>query len=231
MKISCIIPAYNEAETIGNVLTVIKGHPLLQEIIVVDDGSSDNTSGIVKKFSFVKLITCKKNCGKASAVKKAVEASRSNIILLLDADLIHLTKQDITRLIRPVTEGDADITISLRKLKPILNEFVRIVKMDIFTGDRCFKKDLLANLPITKNTPGYSLEVMMNDYILKNDYKLIVVDFKHVRCLYKVDKIGILKGLQGEIKMFRQILKVMTFKEMVRQYYRMIKRRTFLYLA
>src|SRR3989338_10301834 len=111
-KISLIIPAYNEAKQIGRVLKTVKNHPLIGEVIVVNDGSTDETSKEVKKYRFVKLIDLEKNSGKAYAVKKGVSKAKNDIIMLLDADLINLKKENITQLGLPVIEGIADITLS-----------------------------------------------------------------------------------------------------------------------
>ena len=94
-KISVIISTYNEEQRISTVLKSVKGHHLIREIIVVNDGSSDKTSEVVKKFSYVKLIEFRKNKGKITAMKKGCEAAKSNIVLFLDADLRNLTHKKL----------------------------------------------------------------------------------------------------------------------------------------
>ncbi len=67
-RISCIICAFNEAPRIAGVLAVASAHPLLHEVIVVDDGSTDNTAEIVKRFPLVRLISSQVNRGKSIAM-------------------------------------------------------------------------------------------------------------------------------------------------------------------
>ena len=67
-NVSCIIPVYNEKPRIANVLKAVVGHPLIHEVVVVDDGSNDGTEDLVKQFSGVKLIRHEVNKGKTQAV-------------------------------------------------------------------------------------------------------------------------------------------------------------------
>ena len=113
-KVSCIIAAYNESERIGGVLDAIENHPLIEEVIVIDDGSKDNTSEIVSKRKGVKLITLTKNRGKSFAVVTGIRESKHDHLFMLDADLVGLSADDVTRLIQPILNGEADISISLR---------------------------------------------------------------------------------------------------------------------
>src|SRR3989338_5786150 len=113
-KVSCIMPAHNEGPRISKVLKAVQKHPLIQETIVVDDASTDNTASQVKKFKGVKLISLKNNVGKTKAVSIGLRASKNRIVFLLDADLVGLKSKDVTELIKPILDKEADVTISLR---------------------------------------------------------------------------------------------------------------------
>ena len=95
-SISCIIPAFNEGSRLARVLTALVDHPLLDEIIVVDDGSTDETHAAAKQFKNVRLLVQTTNIGKSGAICMGIRASASNFLLLLDADLVGLTKDDVT---------------------------------------------------------------------------------------------------------------------------------------
>src|SRR3989344_705014 len=135
-RISCIIPAYNEGPRIGKVLRVACGHPLIGEVIVVDDGSKDNTKDIVKKFDKAKLIVNKKNLGKSKSMVAGIRRSRVDLLLFLDADLVGLNQKNIYDLIRPVLDGEADVTISFRKKALWL---FKLIGMDSVSGERVFR--------------------------------------------------------------------------------------------
>ncbi|HWZ49424.1 MAG TPA: glycosyltransferase family 2 protein, partial [Herbaspirillum sp.] len=82
-RISCIICAFNEAPRIAAVLAVAAAHPLMHEIIVVDDGSTDNTAEIVRQFPLVKLIASPENRGKSFAMATGVAAAQNDLLMLL----------------------------------------------------------------------------------------------------------------------------------------------------
>jgi glycosyltransferase involved in cell wall biosynthesis len=108
-RISCIVCAFNEAPRIAGVLDVISNHPLLEEVIVVDDGSTDNTGEIVRRFPAVKLISSPVNRGKSFAMATGVARAQHDLLMLLDADLIGLAAEHITALAAPVLSGLADV--------------------------------------------------------------------------------------------------------------------------
>ena len=114
-KISCIICAFNEEKRIGVVLTALKNHPNIDEVIVVDDGSTDKTKEVAGSFAFVKLVSHAKNKGKSSAMAIGIEMARNSVLMFLDADIINITPGDITELAKPVLDGVADVSMSLRK--------------------------------------------------------------------------------------------------------------------
>ena len=133
-KISCIIPAYNEENGIENVLNVAA--PLigkyLSEVIVVDDGSSDNTKQIVKKFPTVHFIEHEINKGKSRSVADGIKASKGDYILLLDADLKFLNEKNIIDLIDPIENEVSSVSISYRKNSWPLFPFKKIDQVSEF---------------------------------------------------------------------------------------------------
>ena len=216
-KISCIICAYNEEARIGQVLDAVAGHTLLSEVIVVDDGSQDGTAEVVKKYRNIKLISYKPNRGKSSAFITGVKNSSGNIIMMLDADLVGIERTNIKNLAEPVLSNAADVTISLRKNSLFLYRWLGI---DYVSGERVFKKELIAgHFEKIKKLPSYGLESYINDLIIQNKLRVMVVPWPNVKITNKSGKIGFWKGVRGEINMVRQIIKLMTFRGVVRQIY------------
>src|SRR5687768_14289316 len=112
--ISCVICAYNEAGRIGAVLDAVANHPLLDEVIVVDDGSAAGTAATVRARDGVSLISPWPNGGKTRALARGVAAAKGRYIMLLDADLDGLTGAAVDQLAAPVLAGRAGASISLR---------------------------------------------------------------------------------------------------------------------
>lgn len=217
-KISVVIAAYNEEPRIAEVLKVVEKHPLLDEIIVVNDGSKDNTSKVVRKFK-VKLIENEKNMGKTLSVKRGIEAAKNDLIMLLDADLKGLTAKAVEALAKPVLDGKVDWTLSIRKNSLAI---YRLLKMDWISGERVVPKKLLMD-PLIWSRPdvGYGLETLMDKSLLATDKTFCSVYLPTLLITKKAEKIGKLQGIKDEYKMIRQITRVMPLPKVIWQIARM----------
>ncbi len=217
-KISVVIAALNEAPRISDVLKIVTKSPLIDEIIVVNDGSTDNTSEIVKKFNVI-LIENKNNIGKTLSVKKGLEKSKNDIIMLLDADLQGLSVKSIESLIEPVQRGLVDWTLSLRS-----NSFriMRLMKMDWLSGERVIPKDLLKD-PYIWSHPniGYSLETLINISLLEKRKKFRSIYLKNVINTRKSQKVGFLKGTYKDFEVIYQVSRVLPFYKFIWQFIKM----------
>lgn len=108
--VSVVIPAYNEEKTIEHVIGVVKQVKQITQIIVVNDGSTDDTERIVSNIDDVTLINHKLNKGKGSAMKTGLKEVTGQIVLFLDADLSEITKEQVEAIIKPILDNSADIT-------------------------------------------------------------------------------------------------------------------------
>lgn len=219
-KISCVVPAYNEGKRIGNVLKVLSKHELIDELIVVDDGSKDDTLSQIKKFSGITLITYKENKGKSYALMRGLKKARNNYLLLIDSDLVGLSKKDISDLIKPVLEDKADVTISLRKNSLNLYKFLGI---DFISGERTFNKQILGNLDIIGNLKSFGFESYMNQKILQQKSRIGIVRWDNVISPRKSVKMGFFKGAVGDILMMKDIIKTIGFWNMIFTLFKMRK--------
>jgi glycosyltransferase involved in cell wall biosynthesis len=117
MKLSIVIPVFNEALTISTVMERVLSVALDKEIVLVDDGSSDGTAEIVDKLTApsVKVIHQRVRQGKGAAVRAGIEHARGDVIVIQDADLEY-DPRDFLKLIVPITEDRADVVYGVRLL-------------------------------------------------------------------------------------------------------------------
>lgn len=212
-KISCIIPTYNEESRIANVLNVISMHPAIDEVIVVDDGSKDNTRDIVARFSNVRLIIHEKNQGKSRAIYTGIKASHGEFLLFIDADLVGLNAQNVSNLTEPILNKNVDVTISLRNYK-----FWRLIGIDPLSGERVLPRILIENrLNEIGLLSPFGLEVFLNRLIIKHSKRIKIVLWKNVISPSKSRKFGLLIGIKSDIDMLKDIFKIISPKEALLQ--------------
>lgn len=205
MRLTCVIPAYNEEARIGAVLQAVLGHPQIDEVLVIDDGSADGTSAVVRGFPQARLITLAKNGGKTAALAHGFAQTQSEIILLIDADLTGLSPDHLTALIAPVKEGRAQMSVSLRDNAPFL---WRWIGLDYISGERALRRDLLAGQEEALNRlPKFGFEVFLNSLILSNRAPLAVVRLPGVKSPVKSAKYGFWTGVKGDIAMMRDLFR------------------------
>ena len=194
--ISIIIPAYNEELKIKDTLESIIGIDEIDEIIVVDDGSSDKTSEVAKsvKSDKINVITQSQNRGKGYALNNGLKEAmkKADIIGFLDGDL-GSSAGEVEKLIIPIINDECDVTIAKfppAKKKGGLGFVKNLAKNSVYemtgveltstlSGQRIFKKEVLE---IFDEIPfGYGVEVGMTIDILKNNFKIkeVLVNMTH----------------------------------------------------
>jgi len=218
-RISCIIPAYNEGPRIKAVLDVVAVHPLIDEIIVVDDGSSDDTATFVLGREKVVLISLAKNGGKTRALAAGLARARGTYLLLVDSDLIGLGAAELSALIRPVLDGRADVAISLRRNAPRLWHLIGI---DYISGERMLRRDLIAGrLGELDALPRFGFEVWLNRICIAAAARFAVVQWERVDSPLKSRKYGVLQGIVADLRMMSDLLHTAGALQLVRQIVRM----------
>ena len=155
-KVSVIIPAYNEEETVAKVVGVVKKAAYVDEIIVVNDGSSDQTESEAIKAG-AKVINHETNKGKGEALKTGYKQSECDIIAFIDADIHNLTSAKVESMIKPILEGKTDITktkfsrasgrVTELTAKPLLNFFFPEISFEQpLSGQFAARKEVLKKI-------------------------------------------------------------------------------------
>lgn len=193
MKLSVIIPVYNEVETIGETITRVKRVDIEKEIIVVDDCSTDGTRELLKKASDIKLDFHECNMGKGMAIRSALGLATGDIIVIQDADLEY-NPDDYHILIEPIITGKADVVYGSRFLKSkpkmrlgnyIANRVLAIASNILFgshitdeaTCYKAFRADLIKNLPLTCRRFEFCPEVTAK--ILRSGVRIAEVPIRY----------------------------------------------------
>jgi glycosyltransferase involved in cell wall biosynthesis len=219
-RLSCIICAHNEAPRIASVLRVAATHPLLDEVIVVDDGSTDETADIVRSFPYVRLLWYRENRGKSRAFADGVRAARCDYIMQLDADLKHLTEANISELAEPVLARRSEMSISVRRNSLAV---YRWMGLDFVSGERVIPKRIVAGcLAEIDRLPRFGVEAFINARAIDEGLRIVVVRFDNVINTRKSEKIGRWRGMLADWGTALDVLRVISPLEVVRQNRRML---------
>jgi len=175
--VSVVMPAYDEAATIDVVLQRVLDLDLRLEVLVVDDGSSDDTAAIVERVDGVQLIRHERNRGKGAAVRTGIQASTGEIVVIQDADLEY-DPRDLPRLLGPLIEGVADVVYGTRLrggepqrahlfwhyagnrfLSLVTNVLYNTTISDMEVGYKAFRGDLIRSIDLVSDDFGFEPEV------------------------------------------------------------------------
>lgn len=221
-RVSCIIPAWNEAERLPAVLAAVVGHPLVAEVIVVDDGSSDDTAGTAER-SGARVLIQTPNRGKSAAVARGLTAAAGEVVLLLDADLIGLNGDHVRDLLEPVLSRRADVSISLRSNAP---RMWHLIGLDYISGERAMPRSMLdGHLERIAKLRSFGLEVHLNRLWLSRGAGVAVVRLRGVESPSKMKKQGFWCGIRADARMMGDILRSFGVAEVFRQISRLRRAR------
>lgn len=203
-SITAVIPAYNEEKTIEKILIEVKKVELIDRIIVVSDGSRDNTADIARRQG-VEVIELTKNIGKGGALKEGIDRCKSDIILLLDADLVGIKTTHIDCLLRPVIYREVDMTLGLFDKGRLSTDFAQWVT-PYLSGQRAVRRYILDGI-LDMNITRYGIETAMTKYVKKNNIAVKKVSLLNLTHMTKEEKFGLVEGLKERVKMYWDVLK------------------------
>jgi glycosyltransferase involved in cell wall biosynthesis len=179
MKLSVVMPVYNEEATIVEIIKRVEAIGMADEIVIVNDGSGDGTAQALDKLASNKLLRIHhhpKNRGKGAAVRTGIQAATGDLILIQDADLEY-DPRDIVTLMKPMQEGLADVVYGSRFLggprRPTMfwhmvankmltfmtNILYNTILTDMETGYKLFRSDLLKGITIRSDRFNFEPEI------------------------------------------------------------------------
>jgi len=180
MTLSVVMPAYNESQTIATIVERVLATGLVDEIIVVDDGSTDGTSQALedlrKREPRLRLIRHDRNLGKGAAVRSGIRVATCDLVLIQDADLEY-DPRDYPALLIPMQEGKADVVygsrflggprrttmfwhmVANRLLTFMTNLLYNSILSDMETGYKLFRREVIQAIPLRANRFDFEPEI------------------------------------------------------------------------
>lgn len=211
MRVAAVIPALNEETTIGDVVSTLRHVDIIDEVIVVSDGSVDRTADVARQAG-ARVIEHRENLGKAGAMKTGFEASQSPVILFLDADLIGLSPVHVKSLLNPVLSGEADMTVGVFEDGRGATDLAQMVA-PFLSGQRAVRRAIVTEMfraePDT-DVCRFGIEVALTRHVNHNGYKKMEVSLGEMSHRMKEEKLGLVKGAAARLKMYYEILKYAT---------------------
>jgi len=205
MRATAVIPAYNEASRIGRVLAAAAGAESVDEVIVVDDGSEDETARVAAEHDGAVVVRWRDNRGKAAAVREGARRARNRVVVFLDADLVGLTPKHVDDLATPVLAGEADMTVGqFRGGNRWLSLWQQLVPS--ISGQRALEAGHLLAIADLEQT-GFGVEVALTRYAARRRLRTRRVYLSDVSHVIKEQKRGVVRGLCGRAVMYGQMLK------------------------
>lgn len=205
MKVTAIIPAYNEEKTIASVVRVLLSSASIDQVIVVSDGSTDSTAEIAGKLG-AKVVDLPENLGKGGAMLAGVKYADADAdyIMFIDADLIGLRRDHIDNMLAPIKTGEVAATLGIFKKGRVSTDLAQKIAPSL-SGQRVIATSLL-ELVKDLDVSRFGAELALNRLLEENQVKWAKVELPELTQVLKEEKLGFVKGFWARLKMYKEII-------------------------
>lgn len=202
-RVSAVVPARDERATLEGVLQPLLAHPLVDEVIVVDDYSIDGTAALAQRCGAT-VISLPSPSGKAEAMTRGVAAARNDVIFFCDADVIGLSPEAVTTIVAPVVRGDCAMFVGIRGRRTYwANRLLRVTP--IIGGERALRRELWEQVPRAYKK-NFQIEIALNFFAKTNGHRMGFTVVHGPRQVIKERKRGLLRGFAQRLGMIADIV-------------------------
>jgi glycosyltransferase involved in cell wall biosynthesis len=198
-RVAVVVPAFNEADTLAEVLAALQAMTLWDELVVVSDGSTDDTAAIARAAG-VTTVELRANRGKGHALAAGVAATTAPILLFVDADILRLSEPMLSSLVAPVLGGWAAMNVGIRHRGWLLNAIQRNFG-PLLSGIRALRRDVFLAVPVDFRR-GFRIETALNHYCRRFGGRIEVTVLHDLGHRVKEKKRGLWPGLRARVSMF-----------------------------
>lgn len=203
-RVAVVVPAFNEAPRILAVLEPLSSCHLIDDIIVVDDSSQDETSGVAATMQSVRVISTPRNLGKGGALHAGFASTDADIVCTIDADLVGLTSAHLADLIDPLL-ADEGVAMTIgqfvggRKRTDWAQGLVKSI-----SGQRALRRSFIETLPDMVDS-RFGVETLITRHAEKVGARVVVVPMGGVTQIMKEEKLGVGEGVKERLRMYADI--------------------------
>lgn len=200
-RVVAIIPAYNEEQTIANIVRTLLSSRLIDDVFVISDGSTDRTKEKAEQAG-ARVHQLSETFGKGEAMIHAATHTNEPILAFFDADLIGLTHDHIERLLRPVITGEQVMNVGARDRGKFWTSISR--RLPLISGERAMRREVFEGVP-QEFLHGFMVETALNYYCRSRKLRYGSIEMPGLTFRRKYQKVGLYRAVVQYARMFWQV--------------------------